>query len=64
MRLIDFLEIVPYTQEMQLSYEEFVVHGTAEALGCMLGEDVYKGIVTDAEAEGNVLKVWAKEEGT
>lgn len=64
MKLIDFLKLVPDTQEMWLSYESFVVQGTEDSLGCMLGEDVYKGIVTDVEAEGDLLKVWAKEEGT
>lgn len=62
MKLIDFLQLVPDTQEMHLVFDGFEVHGMEDALGCMLGEDIYKGIVIDVKAEGDVLKVWAKEE--
>ena len=61
MRLIDFLQLVPDTQEMQLVYEGFMLKGAEDSLRCMLGEDIYNGIVTDVEAEDGLLKVWAKE---
>ena len=62
MKLIDFLQLVPDTQHMIIAYtDDFVVEGEEESLGCMLNEDVYKGIVTDVEASGDVLKVWVKE---
>ena len=62
MTLEQFMRLVPDTQEMCVLFEvDFIVRGTEESLGCMLGEGVYKSIVTDVEAEGDVLKVWAKE---
>lgn len=62
MTLEQFMRLVPDTQEMCVLYEvDFIVRGTEESLGCMLGEDVYKSNVTDVEAEGDVLKVWVKE---
>lgn len=64
MKLIDFLQLVTDdTQQMLIVYaDDFVVEGTEDSLGCMLSEDVYKGIVTDVEASGDVLKLWVKEE--
>lgn len=63
MTLEKFMNLVPETQEMQLCYENtFIVHGAAEALGCMLAENIYhKGTVINVEAEGDVLKVWVEE---
>ena len=61
MTLNDFLELFPAEQEMMLTYEYFTLRGDKEALACMLCEDVYKGAVINAEAEGNLLKVWVKE---
>lgn len=64
MTLEQFMQLVPDVQEMCVLLEaDFIVRGTEESLGCMLGEDVYKSIVTDVEAEGDVLKVWVKEGG-
>lgn len=31
-------------------------------MSAVLSEDIYKGIVTAVEAEGDTLKIWAKEE--
>ena len=62
MKLIELLQLIPDKQEMQIVYDGFMVQGEEESLGCMLCEDAYKGIVTDVEAEDNVLKVWTKEE--
>lgn len=62
MTLEQFMRLVPETQEMQVCYDDiFIVHGTEESLGCMLGEDIYNVDVTEVEAEGEVLKVWVKE---
>ena len=62
MTLEQFLRFVPDTQEMQVCYcNNCIVRGTEESLGCMLGEDICKGNVTDVEAEGDVLKVWVTE---
>lgn len=62
MKLIDFLQLVPDAQQMIIVYaDDFVVEGTEDSLGCVLCEDVYKGIVTDVEALGDVLKLWVKE---
>lgn len=61
MTLEQFLQLVPDSQEMFLSYEGYIVHGKEEAIGIMLGEDIYKGTVISVKAEGDVLKVWVKE---
>lgn len=61
MTLSDFLNLIPGEQEMVLNYEYFTLTGTQDALSCMLGEDVCKGIVINVEAENDVLKVWVKE---
>lgn len=62
MTLEQFLQLVPDAQEMQVCYDDsFIVHGTEESIGCMLGEDIYKCKVTDVEAENDVLKVWVTE---
>lgn len=62
MTLEQFMRLVPDAQEMCVIFEmDFIVRGTEESLGCMLGEDIYKSTVTDVEAEGDVLKVWVKE---
>lgn len=61
MTLIDFMNLVPETQEIMLCYEGFCLDGSCDALGCMLCEDVYKGVVTGIEADKDVLKIWVKE---
>lgn len=61
MNFENFLMLISDEQEIHLIYECYELHGTEDAIGCMLGEDIYKGIVTDIEAAGNILKVWVKE---
>lgn len=57
------LRVIPESQEMFVNYEGYIVNGQEEAIGSMLGEDIYKGTVFSVEAEGDVLKVWVKEAG-
>ena len=61
MTLSNFLNLVPDTHDVHLVFDGFELHGKQDAIGCMLSEAIYKGIVTDVEAEDDVLKVWAKE---
>ena len=61
MKFTDFLDRVPEAQEMQVVFEGLEVSGQQEAIACMLDGDVYNGVVTEVEAEENVLKVWVKE---
>lgn len=62
MKLKDFLRIVPESQKIWLCYEAFIVEAENDAMSAVLSEDIYKGIVTAVEAEGDTLKIWAKEE--
>ena len=62
MKLKDFLRIVPESQKIWLCYEVFIVEGDNEAMSAVLSENIYDGVVIDVEAEGDTLKIWAKEE--
>lgn len=62
MKLNDFFHFVHEKQQVWLCYEEYIVEADGEAISVVLSEDIYKGIVTAVEAEGDVLKIWAKEE--
>lgn len=62
MKLNDFLHFVHEKQQVWLCYEGYIVEADGEAISVVLSEDIYKGIVTAVEAEGDVLKIWAKEE--
>lgn len=62
MKLDDFLDLVSDSQDMRLIYEGFVLMGKKEAIGCMLSEDVYNGIVYAVEAKDEDLKVFVKED--
>ena len=61
-KLEDFFKLLPETQEMCIFYDGLSVRGTEDALGCMLGEDIFQTIVTDVEAKGDTLAVWVKED--
>lgn len=63
MKLIDFLQLVSDEQQhLIIVYaNDFMVEGEEKSIGCILSEDVYKGIVTDVEASGDTLKLWVKE---
>ena len=63
MKLKDFLRIVPENQKIWLCYEAFIVEAENEAMSAVLSEDIYDGVVRAVEADGDLLKVWAKEEG-
>lgn len=62
MKLKDFLRIVPESQKIWLCYEAFIVEAENEAMSAVLSEDIYNGVVRAVEADGDLLKVWAKEE--
>ena len=62
MKLKDFLRIVPESQKIWLCYEVFIVEADNEAMSAVLSEDIYNGVVIAVEADGDLLKVWAKEE--
>ena len=62
MKLNDFFRFVHEKQQVWLCYEGFIVEADGEAMSAVLSEDIYKGIVTAVEAEGDKLKIWAKEE--
>ena len=62
MKLKDFLRIVPESQKIWLCYEAFIVEGDNEAMSAMLSENIYNGVVRAVEADGDLLKVWVKEE--
>ena len=62
MKLKDFLKIVPENQKIWLCYEAFIVEAENEAMSAVLSEDIYNGVVRAVEADGDLLKVWAKEE--
>ena len=62
MKLEDFFKLLSETQEMCIFYDGLSVRGTEDALGCLLGEDIFRSIVTDVEAKGNTLAVWVKED--
>ena len=62
MKLKDFLGIVPENQKIWLCYEVFIVEADNEAMSAVLSESVYNGVVINVEADGDVLKIWAKEE--
>ena len=62
MKLKDFLRIVPESQKIWLCYEVFIVEAENEAMSAVLSENIYNGVVRAVEAEGDTLKVWAKEE--
>lgn len=62
MNLKEFLRIVPESQKIWLCYEVFIVEADNEAMSAVLSDDIYKGIVTAVEADGDLLKVWVKEE--
>ena len=62
MKLKDFLRIVPESQKIWLCYEVFIVEADNEAMSAVLSENIYNGVVRAVEADGDLLKVWAKEE--
>ena len=62
MKLKDFLRIVPESQKIWLCYEVFIVEADNEAMSAVLSESVYNGVVINVEADGDVLKIWVKEE--
>ncbi len=62
MKLKDFLGIVPENQKIWLCYEVFIVEADNEAMSAVLSESVYNGVVINVEADGDVLKIWVKEE--
>lgn len=62
MNLKDFLRIVPESQKIWLCYEVFIVEADNEAMSAVLSENIYNGVVRAVEAEGDTLKIWAKEE--
>ena len=62
MKLKDFLGIVPESQKIWLCYEAFIVEAENEAMSAVLSEDIYNGVVRAVEADGDLLKVWVKEE--
>ena len=62
MKLNDFLRIVPESQKIWLCYEVFIVEADNEAMSAVLSESVYNGVVINVEADGDVLKIWVKEE--
>ena len=62
MKLKDFLGIVPESQKIWLCYEVFIVEADNEAMSAVLSESVYNGVVINVEADGDVLKIWVKEE--
>ena len=62
MKLKDFLGIVPESQKIWLCYEVFIVEADNEAMCAVLSESVYNGVVRSVEADGDLLKVWVKEE--
>ena len=62
MKLKDFLRIVPESQKIWLCYEVFIVEAENEAMSAVLSENIYNGVVRSVEADGDLLKVWAKEE--
>lgn len=62
MKLKDFLGIVPENQKIWLCYEVFIVEADNEATSAVLSESVYNGVVINVEADGDVLKIWVKEE--
>ena len=62
MKLKDFLGIVPENQKIWLCYEVFIVEADNEAMSAVLCESVYNGVVINVEADGDVLKIWVKEE--
>ena len=62
MKLKDFLRIVPESQKIWLCYEVFIVEADNEAMSAVLAENIYNGVVRAVEADGDLLKVWVKEE--
>lgn len=62
MKLKDFLRIVPESQKIWLCYEVFIVEAENEAMSAVLSENIYNGVVRSVEADGDLLKIWAKEE--
>ena len=62
MKLKDFLRIVPENQKIWLCYEVYIVEADNEAMSAVLSENIYNGVVRSVEADGDLLKVWAKEE--
>ena len=62
MKLKDFLGFVPENQKIWLCYEVFIVEADNEAMSAVLSESVYNGVVINVEADGDVLKIWVKEE--
>ena len=62
MKLKDFLRIVPESQKIWLCYEVFIVEAENEAMSAVLCENIYNGVVGAVEADGDLLKVWVKEE--
>lgn len=62
MKLKDFLRIVPESQKIWLCYEVYIVEADNEAMSAVLSESVYNGVVISVEADGDLLKVWVKEE--
>ena len=62
MKLKDFLRIVPENQKIWLCYEVYIVEADNEAMSAVLSESVYNGVVRYVEADGDLLKVWVKEE--
>lgn len=62
MNLKEFLRIVPESQKIWLCYESFIVEADNEAMSAVLSENIYNGVVRAVEADGDLLKVWAKEE--
>ena len=62
MNLKEFLRIVPESQKIWLCYEVFIMEADNEAMSAVLSENIYNGVVRAVEADGDLLKVWVKEE--
>lgn len=62
MNLKEFLRIVPESQKIWLCYEIYIVEADNEAISAVLSENIYNGVVRAVEADGDLLKVWVKEE--
>lgn len=65
-RVEDMLELMPEKQEVTVVYEGFSAKAEAEALRCLLNDDILQGVVTMIRQSNkgfdNSLEVTAREE--
>lgn len=65
-RVEDVLELMPEKQEVTVVYEGFSAKAEAEALRCLLNDDILQGVVTMIRQSNkgfdNSLEVAAREE--